>query len=75
VSQYVLEIHKAGQTPGSTAATATSNLGKPAPNSAGDIVVDLTSFFQALPAGNYIATVVAKNSTTSARSSAVAFTR
>jgi regulation of enolase protein 1 (concanavalin A-like superfamily) len=75
VSQYVLEIHKAGQTPGSTAATATSNLGKPTPNSAGDIVVDLTSFFQGLPAGNYIATVVAKNSTTSARSSAVAFTR
>jgi hypothetical protein len=75
VSQYVVEIHQAGQTPGSTKATATSNLGKPAPNSAGDIVVDLTSFFQGLPAGNYIATVVAKNSTSSARSSAVAFTR
>lgn len=75
VTHYMLEIHKSGQTPGSTAATATSNLGKPAVNSSGDIVVDLTSFFQGLPAGNYIATVVAKNSTSSARSSAVAFTR
>ncbi|HEY0875333.1 MAG TPA: Ig-like domain-containing protein [Vicinamibacterales bacterium] len=75
VSQYVLEIHKAGQTPGSSTAMATSNLGKPAPNAAGDIVVDMPTFFQGLPAGDYVATVVAKNSTTSARSSAVTFTR
>jgi regulation of enolase protein 1 (concanavalin A-like superfamily) len=75
IVEYVLEVHKAGQTPGATAPTASVSLGKPVPDSKGEIVVMLSSFFQGLPSGNYIATVVAKNTNASARSSAVSFSR
>jgi hypothetical protein len=75
VTNYVLEIHASGKTPGSSAPVATSNLGKPTPDSAGEVTVDRSTFFQALASGNYIATVVAVGSGGSARSNAATFTR
>jgi hypothetical protein len=75
VSNYVLEIHASGKTPGSSPPVVTSNLGKPTPDAAGDVTVDRSTFFQALASGNYIATVVAVGSGGSSRSQATTFTR
>ena len=75
VTKYVLEIYSAGATPGVSKPVATSDLGKPTPDAAGDAVVDRAVFFQALPAGNYLAAVVAVGQSSSARSTSVAFTR
>jgi regulation of enolase protein 1 (concanavalin A-like superfamily) len=75
VSRYELEIYSASGVPGVTAPVATSDLGKPTPSSTGEIMVDRSAFFEALPPGNYLATVIAIGDTASARSAPVSFTR
>jgi hypothetical protein len=75
VVRYVLEVYGAGATPGVSSPVATSDLGKPAPASNGDISVDRATFFAALPAGNYVAAVVAVGSSATARSASITFTR
>lgn len=75
VTKYVLEIYKAGATPGTSTPVATSDLGKPTPTSTGDITVDRSTFFQGLAAGNYIATVAAIGSGGTGRSPSITFTR
>ena len=75
VSHYLLEVFAATATPGTTAPVATMDLGKPAANTSGEASVDCSAFFQALPPGNYQATVTAVGSSGSARSAPVSFTR
>lgn len=75
VTKYVLEIYQAGATPGSSTPVAKSDLAKPAPDSTGTITVDRSAFFQALAAGNYVASVAAVGSGGTTRSTAVTFTR
>lgn len=75
VTSYRLEIYNAGATPGRSTPLATSNLGKPQPGSNGDITVVLTSFFEGLAPGSYIASVAAIGSGGTARSAPVSFTR
>jgi regulation of enolase protein 1 (concanavalin A-like superfamily) len=74
VTKYVLKIYAA------TAATtgtplATSDLGKPAPASTGDITVDRATFFNGLASGSYKATVTAVGSSGESASAAISFTR
>jgi regulation of enolase protein 1 (concanavalin A-like superfamily) len=75
VSRYELEIYSASGVPGVTTPVATSDLGKPTPSSTGEIMVDRSAFFQALPPGNYLAAVLAVGDTATARSAPVSFTR
>lgn len=75
VTAYRLEIFAAGADPSTAAPVAASDLGKPAPDAAGDISVDRAVFFAALPAGSYIATVSAAGSGGSSRSGGVPFAR
>lgn len=75
VSKYVLEIHPAGSVPGSTAPVVSSDLGKPAPDAAGEAAVDRSAAINALPSGSYVASVLAVGSGGTARSAAAAFTR
>ncbi|MBA2303068.1 MAG: hypothetical protein H0W08_10590, partial [Acidobacteria bacterium] len=75
VTKYVLEIYRSGTEPGADTPVATSDLGKPAVDGNGEITVDRSAFFQALAAGDYIATVSAVGATASARSGTVSFSR
>ena len=75
VSGYVLEIHAAGTDTSSAAALASLELGKPAPDANGEIVVDCSAFFEALASGHYQATVIAEGSSGSGRSDPVSFSR
>jgi hypothetical protein len=75
VINYVLEIYKSGATIGTTAPVAASDLGKPAVDANGDITVDRSALFQALPVGNYFATVTAVGAGGNSRSTGVSFTR
>ena len=75
VRKYVLEVYGSSSTPGASKPVATSDLGKPAPAASGDVFVDRAAFFQALPPGAYLATVVAVGDGASARSESVTFTR
>ena len=74
VTSYVLKLP-----PGVNTATATpltsSSLGKPTPDSANTITVDRASFFSALAAGSYLATVTAVGPGGSTASANVSFTR
>jgi regulation of enolase protein 1 (concanavalin A-like superfamily) len=67
VTSYLLEIYRAGTTPGSTTPVASRNLGKPAIVS-GEITVDVATLITPLAPGNYIATVSAVNSAGAGRS-------
>lgn len=72
---YRLEVFDAGADPAAASPVAASDLGKPAPDAAGDISVDRTTFFSALPAGSYTVAVSAIGSGGSSRSAGVTFTR
>ena len=75
VTRYVLSIYAAGANPATATPVATSDLGKPALGSTNTITVDRASFFSALAAGNYQATVTAVGSGGQTRSGSVAFAR
>jgi hypothetical protein len=68
-------VFASGANPATSTPVATANLGKPTPNSSGDITVNQLALFTALAVGNYQATVTAIGSGGSSRSAAVAFTR
>ncbi len=73
VTHYLLEVFPdvaAGPIP-----TASSDLGKPAPDQHGEISVDRSSFFSALPAGAYVATVTAIGNAGEAASDPAPFIR
>ena len=57
VTSYRLDIFASGATPSTATPVATSDLGKPAPDAAGDITVNRATFFSALAPGSYQATV------------------
>jgi hypothetical protein len=75
VTSYLLEVFPAGADLKRTAPKASSSLGKPAPNTNGEIVVDRSSFFGALPAGSYVVTVAAVGGRGKSRSAPYSFTR
>jgi hypothetical protein len=75
VTSYRLDVFASTANPATATPLKSVNLGKPAPNSTGLITVDQSSFFSALAAGKYLATVSAIGSGGSSRSAAVAFTR
>lgn len=75
VTRYVLEIFAAGANPSTATPIATSDLGKPTPDPNNEITVDRATFFQALAAGDYQATVRAEGAGGTSRSTAVSFTR
>jgi uncharacterized protein (DUF2141 family) len=75
VTSYVLEVFASGADPQTATPIAMSDLGKPTPAANGDITVDRATFFAALPAGSYVATVAAVGPGGSARSAPITFTR
>jgi regulation of enolase protein 1 (concanavalin A-like superfamily) len=75
VTSYRLDIFANGANPSTATPVATSNLGKPTPDAAGDITVDRASFFAALAPATYQATVSAIGSGGTGRSAPVLFTR
>src|SRR5690349_25077031 len=75
VTSYLLKVFAAGANPATATPVSQSSLGKPTPGTNNEITVDRQSFFTALAAGNYIATVTAVGSTGQSQSSAVSFTR
>ena len=75
VTRYVLKIFGAGANPATATPVAASDLGKPAPDSNGDITVDRATFFSQLAVGNYIATVSAVGSGGETPSGSISFTR
>ena len=75
VTNYLLKVFPQGANPDTATPTATSDLGKPTPAGNNDITVNRASFFAALPAGNYIATVTAIGPGGQTRSATVSFVR
>ena len=75
VTSYRLDVFAAGANPATATPVATSDLGKPTPATNGDITVDRGTFFNALAAGNYVATVSSVGSAGTSRSTSVTFTR
>lgn len=76
VTGYRLNVFAAGADVTSATPRATSDMGKPTPDAQQVITVDRGSFFTALPAGSYIATVTAYGPGGSAQSMPpVSFTR
>jgi regulation of enolase protein 1 (concanavalin A-like superfamily) len=75
VTKYVFEVYPANGIPGVSAPVVVADLGKPAPSSTGEIVVDESALFQALPPGTYVAAVTAVAGTASARSAPTTFVR
>jgi hypothetical protein len=71
---YKLEVFANGADPNVATPVASTNLGKPVPQTNGDISVDATSTFNPLPAGTYIVTVGTVG-TNVARSAPVTFVR
>lgn len=70
VTSYRLDVFTAAGGP-----IASSDLGKPAPDSTGTITVDRAAFFSALAAGNYVATVSAIGQGGETQGGSVAFAR
>ena len=75
VTSYMLKVFAAGANTATATPLATSDLGKPAPASTGDITVDRSAFFTALAAGKYLAAVTAIGPGGHATSTSVTFTR
>jgi hypothetical protein len=75
VTRYVLSVYTATANPATATPVATSDLGKPAPDGAGTISVDRATFFSALAAGNYQATITAVGPGGQTRGESVAFAR
>lgn len=75
VTSYVLKVYASTANPSTSSPLASSDLGKPTPNSSGTITVDRSSFFSGLAAGTYLATVTAVGSGGQTQSAAILFTR
>lgn len=75
VNGYRLNIFWPGTDTSTASPLATSDLGKPVPDSLRTITVDRTSFILALPAGNYIATITAIGPYGSTQSASASFAR
>lgn len=75
VTSYRLSVFAANANPATATPIATSDLGKPAPAANGEITVDRASFFSALAAGNYLATVTAIGPGGQTQSASVPFSR
>ena len=75
VTNYVLKIFAAGADVSAAAPLTTSDLGKPPVASNGEITVDRATFFSALAAGNYLATVTAIGPGGQTQSASISFTR
>jgi hypothetical protein len=75
VTSYLVEVFASGADPNTATPIASSDLGKPALNSLGEVIVDRTSFFEALAAGNYVMTVRAIGPGGSTRSAPYVLTR
>jgi len=75
VTSYRVEVFAAGANISTATPIATTNVGKPAPNSSNDITVSIPSFFSALAPGSYQLTVAAENGSQFTRSTPVAFTK
>ena len=75
VTRYVLEVFPATANTTTAVPTTTSDLGKPTPAANGDIVVDRTTFLNALARGSYLVTISAVNAAGTSRSVAIPFTR
>ena len=75
VTGYKLEIFANGADPNVATPVASVNLGKPTPQANGDISVNASSTFTALPVGTYKLTVSAVGGGKVARSAAVTFVR
>jgi hypothetical protein len=75
VTSYLVEVFASGADPNTATPVASSDLGKPALNSLGEVIVDRTAFFEALPAGNYVMAVRAIGPGGSTMSAAYTFTR
>jgi regulation of enolase protein 1 (concanavalin A-like superfamily) len=75
VTSYRLDVFASGANPATATPLATSDLGKPTPATNGDITVNRATFFSALAAGNYVATVSAIGASGSSRSASVTFSR
>jgi hypothetical protein len=75
VTGYTFEVFAAGADPWTAAPLASSDLGKPSPDSNNEITVDRAAFFSALTSGDYLATVTAVGPNGRTRSSSVSFAR
>jgi hypothetical protein len=75
VSSYRLDVFPSGIDPNTGTPMASSDLGIAAADASGDITVDRSSFFSALPSGTYVATVSAVGASGQSRSAPVTFTR
>jgi hypothetical protein len=75
VTRYELRILASSADPNTASALATSDLGKPTPDAAGDIAVDRSAFFSALAPGNYVAAVTAIGTGGSSTSAGLALGR
>lgn len=75
VSSYALDVFANGANPATASPVASSNLGKPAPATNGDITVNRATFFAALAPGTYVATVSALSANGNSRSATITFTR
>jgi hypothetical protein len=75
VTSYRLDVFASGADPATASPVATINLGKPTPDASRLISVSEPSFFTALAAGDYLATVSAIGPGGEGRSAPYAFTR
>jgi regulation of enolase protein 1 (concanavalin A-like superfamily) len=75
VTRYRLDIFSNGANPNTATPVATSDLGKPTPDAAGDISINRATFLSALAPGTYVATVSAVGTAGSGRSLPITFTR
>jgi hypothetical protein len=75
VTNYLFEVFASGVDPSTTPPVAWSDLGKPAPASNREILVDRTALIEALAAGTYTTTVRAVGPGGSARSAPYVLTR
>ena len=75
VIRYVMDVYLSTSIIGVTVPLTTSDLGKPLPNSANEIIVDRTTLLNSLLPGTYRITVSAVGSGGSSRSSPITFTR
>ena len=75
VTRYLFQVFAGGANPATAVPIASSDLGKPTPDSTKTITVDRSALFSALAVGNYVATVTAIGPGGSTRSSPISFTR
>lgn len=75
VTSYRLDVFASGANPATATPVATSDLGKPTPAANGDVTLNRATFFSALAAGNYVATVSAIGTGGSSRSTSITFSR